>query len=139
MTDPRTWSAGKKMLGLVGVLVVALALLQGLESLAGRGERPNAKPSELRPAVRPILERPEDTVIIIKEDSFRRSTYRLDGVEAADRVYACLEQAIAREFDDDPTTSHREMRARTKKIREECSPIEMPTLPPSPVHGSHAD
>ncbi len=139
MTDPRTWSPGKKMLGLVGVLVVALALLQGLESLAGRGERPAAEPSELRPAVRPILERQGDTTIVLKEDSFRRSTFRIESVEAADRIYACLEQAIAREFDDDPTTSRREMRARTRTIRDECSPLGLPIPPRPPAPESGAD
>jgi len=136
MIDPRTWPPGKKVLGLVGVGVVALALLQGLESLDGRDARPASEPSELRPAVRPILERHGNSMIVLKEDSFRRSTYRLESVEATDRVYACLEEAIAREFDDNPTTSHREMRARTRQIREECSPVRLPTPPRPPTPGS---
>ena len=139
MTDPRTWSPGKKMLGLVGLLVIALALLQGLESLAGRESRTTGEPSELRPALRPILEREGDTVIVLKEDSFRRSTYRIETVEAADGIYTCLEDAIAREFDDNPTTSRREMRARTRKIRDECSPLGLPIPPRPPGPGSGAD
>lgn len=139
MTDPRRWPPGKQALGLVGVLVGALILLQGLESLAGRASRPDPEPSELRPAVRPILERHGNSMIVLKEDSFRRSTYRLDSVEVTDRVYACLEEAIAREFDDNPTTSHREMRARTRKIRDECSPVGLPIPPRPPSPGSGAD
>ena len=131
MTDPRTWPPGQKLLGLAGVLVFALVLLQGLESLAGRKSRPAPEPSVSRPAVRPTLERRGDWMIVLSEDRWRRSTYRFDeteGIETADRTYACLEQAIAREFDDNPTTSHREMRSRTRKIREECSPWVIPTL-----------
>lgn len=132
MADPRSWPPGKKVLGLAGVLVAALVLLQGLESLVGTRTRPTPEPSASRPAVRPTLERAGDSVIVLKEDSFRRSTYRIENAATTDLVYACLERAIAREFDDNPTTSHREMRARTRKIRDECSPVGLPVPPRTP-------
>lgn len=139
MNDPRTWTPRKKMLGLFGCLVTALVLLQGLQGLAGRGSRPTSEPSEARSEVRPLLKRQGDSVIVLQEDSLRRSTFRIEDAETTDRIYKCLEEAIAREFDDNPTTSHREMRARTRKIREECSPVGLPTPPRPPTPGPHAD
>lgn len=139
MTDPRTWSPGKKMLGLVGVLVVALLVLQGLESLAGRPERSSsgsAESNDGREPIRPILTRVDDWTIDLREGSFNRSRYRFDeadGKQLVDAVYACLEEGIAREFDDHPTTSHREMRRRAKTLRAECSPAVVRDLVPSPV------
>jgi len=61
-----------------------------------------------------------------------RTTFRLDendGVEGADAIYTCLEQGIAREFDDNPTSSRKEMRSRLRKIESDCSPIVLPPLP----------
>jgi len=142
MMDPRSWSTGKKMLGLVGILILVAAVLQGLEKLARPGPGSNGTatgPSEPRPTVRPTLERVDDWTITVREGRWHRSNYRFndsDGIEMADSVYACLEAGIARDFDDDPTTSHSEMRSRTKKIREQCS-INMihpvpPVAPPDP-------
>ena len=141
MTDPRMWSTGKKMLGLVGVLILAAAVFQGLENLAGRGSssatnNPTTGPSEPRPALRPTLERVDDITVTVREGKWSRSSYRFndsDGIELADRVYACLEEGIAREFDDNPTTSHSEMRSRTKKIRKQCSVSIVRAVPPVPV------
>ena len=141
MTDPRMWTTGKKMLGLVGVLILAAAVFQGLESLAGRSARPASNnsavdSSEPRPPVRPTLERVDDWSILIKEGRWTRSNYRFndsDGIELADAVYACLEEGIARDFDDNPTTSRSEMHSRTKKIREQCSIGAIRAIPPLPV------
>jgi hypothetical protein len=139
MTDPRMWTTGKKMLGLVGVLVLAAAAFQGLESLTGRPAGPATKSesgnesSGTRQPVRPILVRENDWTIHIKEDRWRRSTFRFNedgGIEKADAVYACLEEGISREFDDNPTTRHSEMRSRTKRIRDNCSPVRIPRLEP---------
>ena len=141
MTDPRMWSSGQKILGLVGVLVLAAAVFQGLENLAGRGSSSTSNytatgPSEPRPPVRPTLERVDDWTITIREGKWSRTNYRFnesDDIELADAVYACLEEGIARDFDDNPTTSHSEMRSRTKKIREQCSVRVIRAVPPVPV------
>jgi hypothetical protein len=137
MIDPRNWSSRKMVLALLGVLVVAAVVLQGLENLAGRKPVTPAKEgngsSETRKPLRPTLERVDDWTIEIREDLWRRSTFRFnedDGIEKADAVYACLEEGIAREFDDNPTTRHSEMRARTRGIRDNCSPVSIPRLEP---------
>jgi len=136
MADPRTWSPGKKMLGLVAVLVVALVLLQGLENLADRPSptaRNRSGPDEVRAPVRPTLERVDDWTIEIREDRRSRTTFRLDeddGIAEADAVYTCLERGIAREFDDNPTSTRSEMRSRLRQIERDCSPIVLPELPP---------
>jgi hypothetical protein len=136
MTVPSKWSPGKTVLALLGALILAAAVLQGLESLAvretGMSHKDGARPTATRNPVRPTLERVDDWTIEIREDLWRRSTFRFnedDGLEEANAVYACLEAGIAREFDDDPTFSHREMRSRVMQIRNECSPIDLPPLP----------
>jgi hypothetical protein len=137
MTDPRTWSPGKKALSLAGVFVVALVLLQVLENLADRPSRPVRNASgadEMREPVRPTIVRVDNWTIEIRENRRARTTFRLDendGLEEADALYTCLEQGVAREFDNNPTSSRSEMRSRLRKIESDCSPV---VLPPLPTH-----
>ena len=140
MIDPRNWPPGKKMLGLLGVLVVAAVVLQGLESLAGRKPVTPAKEgngsSETRKPLRPTLERVDDWTILIKEGHWHRSRFRFnesDGIEEVDALYACFEESIARAFDDNPTNRQSELTSRMKEIRDQCSLGALRPPPPPPV------
>ena len=137
MTDPRQWPPGRMLFAVLGALLLAAIVFQGLGSLAapeiGSTKKKNAEPSGTQEPIRPTLERVDDWTIEIKEGSWHRSTFRFnetDGIETADEVYACLEKGIASEFDDNPTTSHKEMRSRMKALRKNCSPGVLRVLPP---------
>ena len=55
----------------------------------------------------------------------------ITGIERVDALYACLEERIAQEFGDNPTTRRSEMRTRMKEIQDHCLQIELrvPSLP----------
>lgn len=114
MTDPRQWPPGKMLLALLGLLVLSAVVLQGLERLAPR-EAGSIKKQEAGSS-EPRAVRPED------------------GIERVDALYTCLEERIAQEFDDNPTTRRSEMRTRVKEIQDHCLQRELrvPTLPALP-------
>ena len=140
MTDPRQWPPGKMLLALLGLLVLSAVVLQGLERLAPReaGSIKNQEAGSSEPrAVRPTLERVDDWTILVTAGIMHHSRFRFseeDGIERVDALYACLEERIAQEFDDNPTTRRSEMRTRVKEIQDHCLQRELrvPTLPALP-------
>jgi len=141
MTDPRQWPPGKMLLALLGLLVLAAVGLQGLERLApreaGSVKKKGAGSSEPQ-AIRPTLERVDDWTILVTAGIMHQSRFRFgedDGIERVDALYTCLEERIAQEFDDNPTTKRSEMRSRMKEIQDHCLQIELrvPSLPALPA------
>ena len=142
MTDPRQWPPGRMLFALLGLLVLAAVVLQGLERLApreaGSAKKTDAESSEPRAPIRPTLERVDDWTILVTAGIMHQSRFRFgedDGIERVDALYACLEERIAQEFGDNPPTRRSEMRTRMKEIQDHCFQIEIraPTLPALPA------
>ena len=130
----------KKLLIVVGALVLVLVALQALESLLPHKERSERMESgESAEPIRPTLERPDPRTIVLEGGTFHKTRWLYhedDPIEQADAVYTCLEDGIRREFDDNPTSSHRELRRRLNALqdhgRRTVENVPVPPVPPPP-------
>ena len=81
MIDPRNWSPGKMVLALLGALLLAAGVFQGLGSLAARepgtSKKKGVETSSTRKPLRPTLERVDDWTILISLHQSTPATCRL--------------------------------------------------------------
>ena len=115
----------KKMLVVVGGLLAVLVLLTGIESLVPRESRAARRESgEARPPIVPTLDRPDPRTIVLMAGTFSQTRWLYDeddSIEHVDGVYACLEEGIRREFEENPTSRRSGVTARLKSIQDDCT------------------